>query len=235
MSRLVTTGIFGFESRVLATLASISSTLAWEKFLRRCPCLINYRPRFFTELALSIEPKAYGPFEMIFQQNSPGRDIYFINKGQVEVLTKNQIQELLVFHVDLTLVKWHFYHRPNVELRLFEQLQKLTVWLLLKKHTITLYKDYPEFQNHIEETANSRIGSNQFHDIWQTDSNTGSSRYLSYWRTTMTKSSSEKLLSVRGSGYPTGQATRFSPVSCRKRPIQHLNMSLPTSLKNTKV
>lgn len=168
------------------------------------------------KLALSIEPKAYGPFEMIFQQNSPGRDIYFIIEGQVEVLdeeSNTRIARLSCgsYFGEMAFLSWAESRTASVR-----TITEVDCLVITEETLITLCKDYPEFQNHIEETANSRIGSNQSHDIWQTDSNTGSSRYLSYWRTTMTKSSSEDASVSEEVDIPQGKQFDLDPFHVKK-------------------
>ena len=130
------------------------------------------------KLALAIEPKAYGPFQMVIRQNTPGKDIYFIIDGQVEVLDETSQTVIArlsrgAYFGEMAFLSWA--DKRTASVRTITEVDCLVV----TEHTLlSICRDYPDFQSHIEETANLRIGNNQSQRIWQRG-DVGSSRYLS--------------------------------------------------------
>ncbi|KAL2756535.1 hypothetical protein ACRALDRAFT_2026593 [Sodiomyces alcalophilus JCM 7366] len=56
------------------------------KTLRELPLFSNLPPDILHFLGLSAQPKTYAPFTDIIQQGAPGNDIFFIVRGEAEVI-----------------------------------------------------------------------------------------------------------------------------------------------------
>ncbi|KAI1006152.1 hypothetical protein K3495_g2072 [Podosphaera aphanis] len=57
--------------------------------LKELPLFSNLPPDILHLLGLSAQPKTYAPFTDIILQNSPGNEIYFIVRGEAEVIQEN--------------------------------------------------------------------------------------------------------------------------------------------------
>lgn len=131
------------------------------------------------KLALAIEPKSYGPFQMIIQQNTPGKDIYFIVDGQVEVLDENS-QTIIArlsrgaYFGEMAFLSWSDMRTASVR-----TITECDCLVVTEKTLLSLCEDFPDFKSHIEETANLRRDNNQSQHIWQFDSIIPTSKYLS--------------------------------------------------------
>lgn len=163
------------------------------EILEEMPLFNKLPTEMLHKLGLAIEPKAYGPFQMIIRQNTPGKDIYFIIDGQVEVLdeTSNTVIARLsrgAYFGEMAFLAWA--DKRTASVRTITECDCLVV---TEETLVSLCQNYPEFQTHMEETANLRIGDNQSHHIWKPDS-VPRSKYLSR-RHSVSTSSSESLSS----------------------------------------
>jgi len=67
-----------------SALASVAVNI--RQLLKELPLFANLPPENLHFLGLSATPRAFDPFTSIVQQNSNGREIYFIVRGEVEVV-----------------------------------------------------------------------------------------------------------------------------------------------------
>ncbi|KAI5813690.1 hypothetical protein BZA77DRAFT_116054 [Pyronema omphalodes] len=70
-----------------SALASAAANI--RQLLKELPLFANLPPENLHFLGLSAQPRAFGPYTTIFQQNSLGREIYFIVRGEVEVIDES--------------------------------------------------------------------------------------------------------------------------------------------------
>lgn len=175
------------------------------------------------KLALAVVPKTYGPFEMIFRQNTRGKDIYFIIEGQVEILDEDS-------QTPIARLARGAYFGEMAFLALDEKrtasVRTITVvdCLVVTGETLdALCEDFPEVQTNIEATAKLRTGKNHSQNLGHpghSNSNVGpSSIYLSK-RHSISSSSSEHSMSTRdeesNAGAPQGKPLDLDPFNIRK-------------------
>ncbi|KAA8913415.1 hypothetical protein FN846DRAFT_806934 [Sphaerosporella brunnea] len=70
-----------------SALASVAVNI--RQLLKELPLFANLPPENLHFLGLSAQPRAFNPFTSIIQQNSQGREIYFIVRGEVEVVDES--------------------------------------------------------------------------------------------------------------------------------------------------
>jgi F-box/leucine-rich repeat protein 7 len=70
-----------------SALASVAVNI--RQLLMELPLFANLPPENLHFLGLSAQPRAFDPFTNIIQQNSHGREIYFIVRGEVEVVDES--------------------------------------------------------------------------------------------------------------------------------------------------
>lgn len=177
------------------------------------------------KLALGVVPKAYGPFEMIILQNTPGKDIFFIIDGQVEVL--DEVSQTLIARLSRgayfgEMAFLSFSEERTASVRSITEVNCLVV----TEDTLdSLCLDYPEVQSSIEDTAKQRIGKNQSQQIWHPESinktiAATSSIYLNKRHSSISTSSSERSSSTRDedttSEGPQGKPLDLDPFHVKK-------------------
>ena len=112
-------------------------------------------------LALSVEPVSYGPFQMIIEHGTIGKDIYFIIDGQVEVLddTSGTVMARLTrgsYFGEMAFLR--VAERRTASVRTITECDCLVV---TEATLDSLCEDFPEVHSHIEETAKMRLDTNQ--------------------------------------------------------------------------
>ncbi|KAK9361424.1 hypothetical protein V1504DRAFT_81705 [Lipomyces starkeyi] len=116
-------------------------------------------PDILHTLALSVEPKRYSPFEYILRQNLPGRELFFIVSGTVEVLDE------LSQHVRARLTKGaHFGEVTFLSLAPARTASVRSVTMvdclvLTSKALKSVMEKYPSILEAIEQTARARMAS----------------------------------------------------------------------------
>ncbi|TKA75426.1 hypothetical protein B0A49_05039 [Cryomyces minteri] len=71
-----------------ASSAIGSGPLTIRQLLKELPLFSGLPPEILHFLGVNAQPRTYPPFTDIIKQNSQGRDVYFIVKGEVEVVTE---------------------------------------------------------------------------------------------------------------------------------------------------
>lgn len=133
----------------------IREVLAEMPLFQQLPDYIIHR------LALSVEPVSYGPFQIIMEHNTVGKDIYFIIDGQVEVLdyTSGAVIARLTrgaYFGEMTFLR--LAERRSASVRTITECKCLVV----TEATLDLLcEDFPEVHSHIEATAKARLSNNQ--------------------------------------------------------------------------
>ncbi|KAF5098689.1 hypothetical protein D0Z00_001942 [Geotrichum galactomycetum] len=112
-------------------------------------------------LALSVEPISYGPFQMIIEHDTVGKDIYFIIDGQVEVLddTSGTVMARLTrgsYFGEMAFLR--LAERRTASVRTITECDCLVV---TEATLDSLCEDFPEVHSHIEDTAKARLDTNQ--------------------------------------------------------------------------
>jgi F-box/leucine-rich repeat protein 7 len=87
-----------------SALASVAVNI--RQLLKELPLFANLPPENLHFLGLSAQPRAFGPFTSIIQQNSHGREIYFIVRGEVEVVDESDPAQV---RVKARLKKGHYF------------------------------------------------------------------------------------------------------------------------------
>ncbi|KAK9240816.1 hypothetical protein V1525DRAFT_139700 [Lipomyces kononenkoae] len=110
-------------------------------------------------LALSVDPKRYSPFEYILRQDLPGRELYFIVSGTVEVLDEH------AQHVRARLTKGaHFGEVTFLSLAPARTASVRSVTMvdclvLTNKALKSVLEKYPSILEAIEKTARERLAT----------------------------------------------------------------------------
>lgn len=120
-------------------------------------------------LALAVVPKAYGPFEMIIRQNTPGKDIYFIIDGQVEVLDEDSQTRIARLTRGAYFGEMAFLSLAEKRTASVRTITEVNCLVVTEETLDILCVDFPSVQTNIEETAAQRIGKNQSQQIWNPD------------------------------------------------------------------
>ena len=87
-----------------SALASVAVNI--RQLLKELPLFANLPPENLHFLGLSATPRAFDPFTSIVQQDSNGREIYFIVRGEVEVIDETDPTEV---KVKARLKKGHYF------------------------------------------------------------------------------------------------------------------------------
>jgi F-box/leucine-rich repeat protein 7 len=66
------------------------------QLLKELPLFANLPPENLHFLGLSAQPRAFPPFSVIVQQNSQGREIFFIVRGEVEVVDESDLAQVRI-------------------------------------------------------------------------------------------------------------------------------------------
>jgi F-box/leucine-rich repeat protein 7 len=77
-----------------SALANVAVNI--RQLLKELPLFGNLPPENLHFLGLSAQPRAFGPFTSIVQQNSHGREIYFIVRGEVEVVDESDPAQIKI-------------------------------------------------------------------------------------------------------------------------------------------
>lgn len=151
------------------------------EILEEMPLFNKLPSTILHKLALAIEPKAYDPFEMIIRQDTSGRDIYIIIDGRVEVLDEPSQKVIARLSRGAYFGEMTFLSLSEKRTASVRTVTECVCLVVTEDTLVSLCQYYPEFQSHIEETANARIDKNQSQHIWQPDNNTAmsSNNYLS--------------------------------------------------------
>ncbi|KAK9467498.1 hypothetical protein V1512DRAFT_247096 [Lipomyces arxii] len=132
---------------------------ALRDLLKELPLFTSLPPDVLHTLALSVEPRRYSPFEYILRQHYPGREIFFIVMGTVEVLDEDTQQ------VKARLSKGaHFGEVAYLSLAPTRtaSIRSVTMvqCLLLTGTALDLVMEkYPSIKASIEQTARARMPS----------------------------------------------------------------------------
>ncbi|KAK9492772.1 hypothetical protein V1508DRAFT_135881 [Lipomyces doorenjongii] len=116
-------------------------------------------PDILHTLVLSVEPKRYSPFEYILRQNLPGRELFFIVSGTVEVL--DEVSQ----HVRARLTNGaHFGEVTFLSLAPARTASVRSVTMvdclvLTSKALKSVMEKYPSILEAIEKTARARMAS----------------------------------------------------------------------------
>lgn len=178
------------------------------------------------KLALGVVPKAYGPFEMIIRQNTPGKDIFFIIDGQVEVL--DEVSQTLIARLSRGAYfgEMAFLSLSEERTASVRSITEVNCLVVTEDTLDSLCLDYPEVQSSIEDTAKQRIGKNQSQQIWHPESinksiAAASSIYLNKRHSSISTSSSERSSSTRDedatSEGPQGKPLDLDPFHVKKQ------------------
>ncbi|KAK9367393.1 hypothetical protein V1509DRAFT_626504 [Lipomyces kononenkoae] len=135
------------------------SNLTIRDLLKDLPLFRSLPSDILHTLALSVEPKRYSPFEYILRQNLPGRELFFIVSGTVEVLDE-QAQ-----HVRARLTKGaHFGEVAFLSLAPARTASVRSVTMvdclvLTSKALKSVLEKYPSILEEIEKTARQRLAT----------------------------------------------------------------------------
>jgi F-box/leucine-rich repeat protein 7 len=76
----------------LASSALGSGSVNVRQLLRELPLFATLPPEILHFIGLNAQPRSYPPFTDIIKQGSTGRDVYFIVRGEVEVVSEKPLQ-----------------------------------------------------------------------------------------------------------------------------------------------
>ena len=124
--------------------------------LERMPILKGAPSSLVREIVLSLSPQVFTPGDMVFQYGDPGKEMYMISKGSVEILDKerNAIATLSdgQFFGEVALL----HHAPrNASVR---ALDYCDIYSLDRKTFEEILNRYPDFAATVESMAEQRKG-----------------------------------------------------------------------------
>ncbi|KAK9463414.1 uncharacterized protein V1516DRAFT_693960 [Lipomyces oligophaga] len=147
-----------------------NTNLAIRELLKEMPLFATLPSNILHTLALSVEPRRYAPFELIIRQYCPGRELFFVSSGTVEVLDEknNQVKARLSKGSHFGEVTFlSLAPSRTASVRSVTMVECLT---LTGQALNDVLKDYPDIMKEIEQTARQRLASNRDEP---TDSATG--------------------------------------------------------------
>lgn len=162
------------STRIYTRRASIGDQLSLEsthvrKLLEDIQLFVSLPPHILHKLALSMEPRSFAPFQNIITQGNPGKDIYFLLHGKVEVI--DQVSNAVMAHLSSGAFFGEMAFLSLAPLRTTTVRTISNVdCLVLPEHALdTLCKNYPEIFQNIKNTAQQRINTNTSHQFWESD------------------------------------------------------------------
>lgn len=159
----------------LAVLEKTKLSVGVRGVLGEMPLFETMPREMLHRLALLVVVQSYGPFEIIFKQDTVGKDIYFIIDGQVEVIEEKSNTVIARLGKGSYFGEMAFLSLAEKRTASVRSITEVDCLVVTEQTLDKLCRDYPEFQIHIRETANNRIDKNQqlrFGSISTTSSDT---------------------------------------------------------------
>ncbi len=134
---------------------------AWVEILHRdvlgrVPIFRSGNPTFLQNLALTLEPASFAAGEAILTKGEPGREMYFLCRGRVEILDGEKKLNTLGsgdFFGELALL-YSTPRRSSVR-----ALESCDVLVLRTEDFMRVLKDHPDVAASLQEIARERYGS----------------------------------------------------------------------------
>lgn len=116
------------------------------------------------KLALTLEPQSYPPFQNIITQGKPGKDIYFILDGKVEVIDEAAGNTTLArLSRGAYFGEMSFLSLAPLRTATVRTISEVDCLVLTEKSLDAICLEYPDIQRKIETTAKQRLDINQSH------------------------------------------------------------------------
>ncbi|KAK9376940.1 uncharacterized protein V1513DRAFT_429760 [Lipomyces chichibuensis] len=116
-------------------------------------------PDILHTLALSVEPKRYSPFEYILRQNLPGRELFFIVSGTVEVLDEPSQYVRARLTKGAHFGEVTFLSLAPARTASVRSVTMVDCLVLPRKELKSVMEKYPSILEAIEKTARARMAS----------------------------------------------------------------------------
>ncbi|VBB83451.1 Conserved hypothetical protein [Yarrowia lipolytica] len=143
----------------------VSPTTSIRNLLHEMPLFRHIPETIVHKLALAVEPRTYEPFQYIIKQDTIGQEIYFLTSGIVEVIDEREIGTAA--HIIARLTKGSYFGEMAflssnpVRTASIRSISMVECLVLTTDTLESLCSQYPDIQQHIEQTASARI--EQYH------------------------------------------------------------------------
>jgi F-box/leucine-rich repeat protein 7 len=146
------------------------------KTLKELPLFSTLPPEILHFLGLSAIPKTYAPFTDIIVQGSPGNEIYFIVRGEAEVIHETNGHILQGSYIRPRLKQGHYF--GEVASLALAPRRTATVRSITTVECLMISGEVldelwrrcpPDIRRQVEQTAKLRIGENEDEDVTMTD------------------------------------------------------------------
>lgn len=139
----------------------VSPTTSIRNLLHEMPLFRHIPETIVHKLALAVEPRTYEPFQYIIKQDSIGQEIYFLTSGIVEVIDERHLGTAA--HIIARLTKGSYFGEMAflssnpVRTASIRSISMVECLVLTTDTLESLCSQYPDIQQHIEQTASARI------------------------------------------------------------------------------
>lgn len=139
----------------------VSPTASVRNLLHEMPLFCHIPETIVHKLALAVEPRTYEPFQYIIKQDTIGQEIYFLTSGIVEVIDERERGSS--GHIIARLTKGSYFGEMAflssnpVRTASIRSISMVECLVLTTDTLESLCSQYPDIQQHIEQTASSRI------------------------------------------------------------------------------
>lgn len=138
-----------------------SPTTSIRNLLHEMPLFRHIPETIVHKLALAVEPRSYEPFQYIIKQDTIGQEIYFLTSGIVEVIDQRELGSS--GHIIARLTKGSYFGEMAflssnpVRTASIRSISMVECLVLTTDTLESLCSQYPDIQQHIEQTASARI------------------------------------------------------------------------------
>jgi F-box/leucine-rich repeat protein 7 len=129
--------------------------------LEQMPLFKSLPPSSIHRLALSVDPRAYEPFEFIIRQNTYGRDIYIMIQGVAEVIDENSGNVKATLHCGDYFGEVAFLEMAPKRIASIRAVNAVECLVLTEETLDILCAEHPDVRKQMKETAKSRIDIGQ--------------------------------------------------------------------------
>ncbi|KAG5363840.1 Potassium/sodium hyperpolarization-activated cyclic nucleotide-gated channel 1 [Yarrowia sp. B02] len=139
----------------------VSPTTSIRNLLHEMPLFRHIPETIVHKLALAVEPRSYEPFQYIIKQDTIGQEIYFLTSGIVEVIDERELGTAA--HIIARLTKGSYFGEMAflssnpVRTASIRSISMVECLVLTTDTLESLCSQYPDIQQHIEQTASARI------------------------------------------------------------------------------
>ncbi|ODV91736.1 hypothetical protein CANCADRAFT_30072 [Tortispora caseinolytica NRRL Y-17796] len=125
--------------------------------LKESPLFSHLPDDALHSLALAVEPRRFGPFEVILQEGTRGQAIYFITDGEVEVIRQGLLKALSRLGPNTYVGEIGFLDMSRTRTATVRTISDVQCLCLSRNALNNVLDKYPALQAQIQETAQTRL------------------------------------------------------------------------------